>query len=176
MFACRRQVLAVLSMNIRGHNNSTFFKLRIPVESLLAQSRWPRHTLKWFYTTYAVCRSRILFRFVFKFVSLRHILVGHTKIFFCERLNFNNFLLNPVHFTIFVLTWYYFTTYSIVLPMQISYRLFHTFGIYLMCFVYITAYITCTGFYIITSWHYFYCPRFYLIIRILLLLFVISGR
>ena len=54
--------------------------------------------------------------FMFKFVLLRHILVGDTNVSFYERLNFNPFMCTIVHFNIDVLTWYDFTSYSIVLP------------------------------------------------------------
>ena len=56
---------------------------------------------------------------IFKFGLLRHIIVGHTSNFFCERLNFNPFSQAFVQFTIVVLTWYDFTLYSKVLPMSI---------------------------------------------------------
>ena len=76
---------------------------------------------------------------IFKFVLLRHILIGHTNISFCVRLNFNPFIPTFVHFTIVVLTWYDFTTYSIVLPMYISAWVFHTLKFYFRCIIYITT-------------------------------------
>ena len=100
-----------------------------------------RVTLRIYQTNYVLCHSRILVRaslaylrsgtyiylntnfnllrdgFLFKFVLLLHILVSHTNIFFCERLNFNIFMGTFVHFDIVVLTRYDFTSYSIVFPM-----------------------------------------------------------
>ena len=58
--------------------------------------------------------------FMFKFVLFNHILVGYTNISFCERFNFNPFIHTFVYFTIIVLTWYYFTSHSIVLTKSIS--------------------------------------------------------
>ena len=66
-----------------------------------------------------------------KLVLLRHIIIGHANITFCERLNSNPFIRTFVHFTIFVLNWHDFISYSIVLPMSISDRVFHSLNIFL---------------------------------------------
>ena len=42
---------------------------------------------------------------------------GHNNISFCEPLKFNTFMSTLVYFTIFVLNWHYFTSYSMALPM-----------------------------------------------------------
>ena len=64
--------------------------------------------------------NRLHDSFLFNFVLLSRILVGYTNIYLCELLNFNPFSRNFLNFTIFVLTWYHFTSYSIVLPTSIS--------------------------------------------------------
>ena len=125
-------------MKIRGLKNYTCVQIHITVESLLSTSRWPRHTYDWFYTTSVVYLSQILVCFIFKFVLLSHILVVHTNIFFCERLNFNPLMHNFVNFTIVVLTWYDFTPYSILLPMSIYSQIFHTLRIYFRCVIHVT--------------------------------------
>ena len=61
------------------------------------------------------------------------IYVGFTNILFCEKLSFNPFIRTFVHFTIVLLTWYYFTSYSILLPMSISALVFRLGGICLRC-------------------------------------------
>ena len=76
--------------------------------------------------------------FIFKFVSLRHILVGHVNVYFCYRLTLNTFSPTLVHFNIVIMDWYDFVLYSIVLPMKISAQVFHTLKIYFRCIVYIT--------------------------------------
>ena len=68
--------------------------------------------------------------YLFKFGLLRHIPVGENNISFWERLNINCFMIVFVHFTIAIFSWYNFTLYSIVLPMSISARVFHTLIIY----------------------------------------------
>ena len=73
-------------------------------------------------------------RFLFKFFSLCHIYVGCTNISFYERLSFNNICCTSVHFNIVVLTWYDFTSYSIVLPMLISTRVFRPWSFFLGVF------------------------------------------
>ena len=70
--------------------------------------------------------------------KLRHILIGHTKICFCEMLTFNHFLHTFVHFNIVVLNRYDFISYSVVLPMSISARFFHALIIYCRCIIYVT--------------------------------------
>ena len=77
--------------------------------------------------------------FLFKFVLFHHILVGHTNISFCERLKLNIFMRTFVYFTIVVLTWYDFKSYSIVLPVYISAQVFHTLSIYFRCIIYVTT-------------------------------------
>ena len=54
---------------------------------------------------------------IFQLVSLRQILVDHTNGYFCERLNINILVVKLYVFTIVILTWYAFVSYSIVLPM-----------------------------------------------------------
>ena len=73
-------------------------------------------------------------RFLFKFILLHHIYVGYTNIYFYEQLTFNPFCYTFVKFTIVVLTWYDFTSYSIVLPMSISVQVIQPGSI---CFRYI---------------------------------------
>ena len=134
------------------------------------------------YTTYLVCLPRILvwmspayFRygtyiltikiwnrlrdcFTYKFVLLRHILVGYTNVYFCDKLNFNTFSRTFVHFTIFVLTWNDFTSYSILLSMSISARAFHTLSMCFRCIIWFNTKIEHTGFGIIELWPYLlYC-------------------
>ena len=53
--------------------------------------------------------NRLRDRFIFKIILLRHILVGDTNLFLCERLNFNPFMRTFVNFTIYVFTWHDFT-------------------------------------------------------------------
>ena len=55
-------------------------------------------------------------RLLFKFILLHQNYVGYTNMFFCEKLGFNTFSHTFVNFTIVILTWYNFTSYSIVLP------------------------------------------------------------
>ena len=114
--------------------------------------------------------------FIFKFVLLRHIIVGNTNVFFRERLDFNPFIFTFVHFTVVVFIWYYFTSYSIILPMYISARVFDTLKVYFRCFIYITTKILHTGFGIIELWPYFPYPPVFPIIGILLPLFVTNVR
>ena len=78
-------------------------------------------------------------RFLFQFVSLRHILVGHASGHLCDRLTINTFSRTLVRFTLVILTWYEFASYSIVLPMSISTRVFHTLSIYFRCIIYVTV-------------------------------------
>ena len=67
-----------------------------------------------------------------------------------------------VHFTIVVLTWYYFTSYSIVLPISISSRVFQALSIYCGCFINVTTKISDSGFGIIALCPYFtYSPVFF---------------
>ena len=54
------------------------------------------------------------------FNLLRHIYVGFTNMYFCERLSYNPFHFTSVIFTILFLTWYDLLSYSIVLPISIS--------------------------------------------------------
>ena len=54
--------------------------------------------------------------FVLGFNLLRHIYVGFANMSFCERISYNPFHHTSVLFTIFFLTWYDLTSYSIVLP------------------------------------------------------------
>ena len=75
-------------------------------------------------------------RFLFKFVLFHHVLVGHNKISLCDQLKFNIFMRTFVYFTIVVLTWYDFKSYSIVLLMYISAQVFHTLSIYFRCIVF----------------------------------------
>ena len=56
--------------------------------------------------------------FLFKFVLFHHIIVGRTNIYFCEQLNFNIFMHTFLYFNTVILTWYDFTSYSIVLLMN----------------------------------------------------------
>ena len=60
------------------------------------------------------------------FVSLHHILIGYTSTSFYECLNNNHFSCTFMHFTILLLDWDYFTSYSIALPMSIFVLVFHT--------------------------------------------------
>ena len=60
--------------------------------------------------------------------------------FFCERLNFNPFWSYFVHCAIVVLTWYDFISYSIVLPMSISARVFQPGRTCFRCIIYVTAF------------------------------------
>ena len=83
--------------------------------------------------------NRLCDCFFFIFVFLCHIVVRYTNIFFCERFNFNPFTRKFLHFTITVLNWYDFISYSIVLPMSISDQGFHTLRIYFMCIIYVTT-------------------------------------
>ena len=59
--------------------------------------------------------KHLCYCFWFKVILLNYIQVGNTKINFCERSSFNPFISIFVHFTILFLTWYDFTSYSIVL-------------------------------------------------------------
>ena len=108
---------------------------------------------------------------------MRHILVGHTNISFCERLNFNTFMRTFLNFTIVILTWYDFTSYSIVLPMSISAQVFYVLSIYCGFIIYVTTVITYTGFGIIALWPstgFFPYPPVCYIIGIVFLLFVVN--
>ena len=140
-FIVTRMFQRCFSMNIRGCKNYTYVQLRIHIESLLAPSRPSRHTYNLNILTSVLCRSWILVcaskgylrsgsyilsiqirnrlrdRFLFKFVLLLYIIIGFTKIFFWQRLKFNPFMNNFVHFTILILTWCNLTSYYIVLPM-----------------------------------------------------------
>ena len=73
----------------------------------------------------------------------RNLFVGFTNILFCERLSFNLFSRTFVNFTIALLIWYDFTSYSIVLPMPIYAFLFRLWGI---CFrsIILCHYLNCT--------------------------------
>ena len=59
--------------------------------------------------------NRLNNQFIFKFVSLHQIPVENTNITFFDQLNSNPFMRNFVNFTIVVLTWYDFTSYTKVL-------------------------------------------------------------
>ena len=78
--------------------------------------------------------------FLFKFVLLCHILVVYTNLSFCEQFNINPFYCTFVHFTIVILTWHDFTSYSMVLPNSISDRLFHSLSICFRCIIYVANY------------------------------------
>ena len=65
---------------------------------------------------------------------------------FCERLNFNPFSRTFVHFNIVILTWYDFTSYSIVLPMSISALALRLWSIFLGILFYTTNEIAQKGF------------------------------
>ena len=62
-------------------------------------------------------KNRLCAYFLFKFKLLSHIYVCYTNMSFWEQLSGNPSSCNFVLFTIVVLTWYEFTSYSIVLPM-----------------------------------------------------------
>ena len=120
-----------------------------------------RNTFEFNYTTSVVYHSRILVRasqaylrsgtyilpililnllrdrFLFKFVLFHHILIGYIKISLCEQLKFH-FFCTFVHFNIVIFTWHDFISYSTVLPMSISARLFHTLSIF-RCIIYVTT-------------------------------------
>ena len=107
-------------------------------------------------------RNWLRYWFIFRFVLLGHIPVGHTNIFFCGRLNFNPFSHTFVNFTIFILTWYDFTSYYILLTMSISSQVFHNLSIHCRCIIYVTTWIAYTGFGIIALWiHCPYSPFFF---------------
>ena len=78
-------------------------------------------------------------RFLFNLILLHHIYVGYTNMCSCERLCFNLFCCTFVHFTIVVLTWYKFTSYSIVLPMSFSVLFIRTWSICLGVLFYVTT-------------------------------------
>ena len=65
------------------------------------------------------------------FLKLHHIIVRYTKISFYERLKFNPLSSTLVNLTIFVLTWYDFTSFYIVLLVSISDWVFQTLSIFL---------------------------------------------
>ena len=48
------------------------------------------------------CTIISIYFFIFNLILLRHILIVHTSIFFCEWLNFNPLMRTLVHFTIAV--------------------------------------------------------------------------
>ena len=75
----------------------------------------------------------------FQFFLLRRILVDYTNLSLCGWLNFNPFSRTFVHFIIVALTWHDFTSYSILLPMSISARVFHTLNICFRCNIYVTT-------------------------------------
>ena len=62
--------------------------------------------------------------FLFKFILFCHVYIGYTNISFYEQLIFNTFCCTFLYFTIVVLNWYDFTSYSIVLPLSIYDRYF----------------------------------------------------
>ena len=96
--------------------------------------------------------------------------------YFCERLNLNIVSPTFVRFTIVMLTWHDFTSYSIVLPMLISVQAFHALSIYFRCIIYGNDLIAYIGFGIIASWPYFLYSSVCLIIWIILLFFVNNVR
>ena len=68
--------------------------------------------------------------FLFKLNLLRQIYVSFTNMSFCEWLSFNILCRAFINFTIVVLTCYYFTSYSIVLPISIYAFVFWLWSIY----------------------------------------------
>ena len=112
-------------------------------------------------------------RFIFKFASWRHTLVGHASVYICEKLYLNNLSPTFVRLTIVILTWDNYTLYSIVLPIYIYARVFHALIIYFRyIFTYVTTLIVYTGFVIIEIRPYFLYYSVCFTICILLLWFV----
>ena len=131
LFACRQQVFASrLDFN---YNTSVVCHLGVLVRASQAYFRFG------FYILPVKNSNCLCDLFIFKFALLRHIIVGYTNIDLYERLNFDPFIHTFVHFTIVVLNWCYFTSYSIVLLMSVSYRLFQPCSICFRCIMYVTT-------------------------------------
>ena len=73
--------------------------------------------------------------FLRRFNFLCHFYVGFANISFCESLSYNPFNCTSVLFTLFFLTWYDLTSYSISFPKSISALAFRLWSICFRCII-----------------------------------------
>ena len=88
--------------------------------------------------TFDYLRDRVLF----EVILLCNICIVYINVSFSELKRFKPYCCMFVHFTIAVLTWYEFTSFSIILLMSISVWVFWPWSICLECLIYVTTQIT----------------------------------